>query len=123
MLTGSAGGSADLTGTNNVAALGDFTATDFTLLDTPDLAVHRHGRRRHDTRHYRHRHADHSGHVDRRQRSADRGRDRRERLHPDRPADRHHNRHRVVRRQQRHYGARRFLPPPVFRWSTRRTWR
>ena len=38
-LTGSAGGSATLTGSNNVNALGDFQANAFTLIDTPNLAV------------------------------------------------------------------------------------
>src|SRR6185295_15903720 len=40
LLTGSAGTSASLTGTNTIAALGDFTATTgFTLVNTPDLSV------------------------------------------------------------------------------------
>ncbi len=39
LLTGSATGSASLIGSNQIAALGDFTAAGFILNDTLDLAV------------------------------------------------------------------------------------
>ncbi|MEJ0046315.1 MAG: hypothetical protein WDN04_09445 [Rhodospirillales bacterium] len=39
LLTGSTTGSAALIGSNQIAALGDFSAAGFTLNDTPDLAV------------------------------------------------------------------------------------
>ncbi|MEJ0046317.1 MAG: hypothetical protein WDN04_09455 [Rhodospirillales bacterium] len=39
LLTGSTTGSASLIGSNQIAALGDFSAAGFTLNDTPDLAV------------------------------------------------------------------------------------
>ncbi|MEJ0046321.1 MAG: hypothetical protein WDN04_09475 [Rhodospirillales bacterium] len=39
MLTGSTTGAASFTGSNRIAALGNFAAASFTLKDTPDLAV------------------------------------------------------------------------------------